>query len=295
MLLRWFNALLLKSGFRDELQIFIQPQCLVMLRIKRRFGNITIVERQTMAFEATEEANTTAIQSVSQDLWRPAISALGSALKESRWKHAIPTIVLSNHFVRYAIIPWNTELANAAERDAYLRHCFILTYGEAARQWDLRLDPAGFGQPALASGISKVLQEAIIIELEQARLPAQSIHPSLMLAANETRDYLGKEKAATSMWFVALEPGRLCLVLIEKGQWRSIKSIAAEADISRQLQALIQRESIMAGLDTTHWPVVIHSSGTGNADQIFLRGRMVKMVPIMTLSTPAANTYQLAI
>ncbi|MDP2247549.1 MAG: hypothetical protein Q8J65_05410, partial [Nitrosomonadales bacterium] len=133
------------------------------------------------------------------------------------------------------------------------------------------------------------------IELEQARLPTQSIYPSLMLAANETRDYLGKEKTGTSMWFVALEPGRLCLILIEKGQWRSVKSIAAEADISRQLQALIQRESIMAGLDTTHWPVVIHSSGTENAEQIFLRRRMVKMVPTMTVSTPAADTYQLAI
>jgi hypothetical protein len=300
----WFNTLLLKTGLRDELQILIHPHQISIVRVRYRFGNVVFGDRQIIELEPaaqsssalTEYPDTVAAKSVFQELWRPAISALRSALSAPRWQNAIPSVVLSSHFVRYAIIPWNAELANAAERNAYLRHCFMLAYGEAARQWDLRLSPAGFGQPALASGISTILLDAIHLEMQQAGLPAENIYPSLMLAANETREYLGKEQAGQSLWFVSQEPGRLCLSLVEKGQWRSLKSIAAESDISRQLQALIQRESIMAGIDTTNWPVVIHGSGPGNAEQIFLRGRIVKIVEAATTFTPTStDTYKLAV
>jgi len=294
VLLRWYNALLLRTGLRDELRILIQPQRLVMLRLKHRFGNESIIDRHDLALTPTEEGPDTGLKPMFQDLWRPAVSALRSALSDSRWQQVIPTIVLSSHFVRYAVIPWNAELANAAERDAYLRHCFMLAYGETARHWDLRLSPAGFGQPALASGIGAPLLEAIRIELEQAGLAAHNIHPNLVLAANETLAYLGKKNAGMSLCFVSLEPGRLCLGLVENGQWRSLKSLAAEADVSAQLQALIQRESIMAGLDTSHWPVIIHCSGFEDTEQIFLRGRMVKVVPVITVFASGTDMYKLA-
>lgn len=295
MLLHWYNALLLATGLRDEIRILIQPQRLVALRLKHRFGKQTIIDQHEIDLAPTDETHGADLKPMYQDLWRPAVSALSTVLSDPRWQRAIPNIVLSSHFVRYAIIPWNAELANAAERDAYLRHCFTLAYGEAARHWDLRLSPAGFGQAALASGIATPLQEAIHLELEQAGLTAQNIYPHLMLAANETRAYLGKGNSGMSLCFVSLEPGRLCLGLIEQGQWRSLRNIAVEADISRQLRALIQRESILAGLDTLHWPVVIHCSGTEDKEPIFLRGRMVKTVPAMTVFAAGTDMYELAV
>lgn len=294
MLLHWYNALLMRAGLRDELRILIQPQRLLVIRLKHRFGRHTIIDQHEIDLAPTEDAHDVDLKPIFQDLWRPAVSALRSVLGGPRWQRTIPTIVLSNHFVRYAIIPWNAELANTAERDAYLRHCFTLAYGETARYWDLCLSPVSFGQPALASGIATPLLEAIRLELEQAGLAAQNIHPNLMLAANETRAYLGKGNTGMSLCFVSLEPGRLCLGLVENGQWRSLKNIAAEADISKQLRALIQRESIMAGLHTLHWPVLIHCSGTEDTEPIFLRGRMVKTVPAMSIFAPGTDMYQLA-
>lgn len=294
MLPRWYNILLLKAGLRDELRILIQPQRLVMLRLNRKFGNETIIDRHDIALTSTEDAHDAGLKPMFQDMWRPAISALRSALSDPRWQQAIPTIVLSSHFVRYALIPWNAELTNAAERNAYLRHCFTLAYGEAAMSWDLRLSPAGFGQSAIASGIDMSMLEAIRIELEQVGLPIQNIHPNLMLAVNETRAYLGKEGAGMSLCFVSKEPGRLCIGLVEKGQWRSLKSVVAETDISAQLQALIQRESIMTGLDTVHWPVVIHCLGTEDTGQVSLYGRKVKTVPAMTVFVSGTGMYKRA-
>lgn len=294
MLLRWYNHLLLITGLRDELRILIQPQRLVMLRLKRKLGHQTIIDQYEINLVPTDETHDTDLKPIFHDLWRQAVSALRPVLSDPRWQRAIPNVVLSSHFVRYVIIPWNAELANAAERNAYLRHCFTLAYGEAARHWDLRLSPAGFGQAALASGIATPLLEAIHLELEQAGLRAQNIHPNLMLAANETRTYLGKGNAAMSLCFVSLEPGRLCLGLIEQGQWRLLRNTATEADVSTQLRALIQRESILAGLDTLHWPVVIHCSGTEDKEPIFLRGRMVKTVPGMTVFTAGTDMYELA-
>ncbi len=312
MLPRWFNSSLLKNmlglktTLRDELRIFVRPQHLLMLRMKRWPGN-AIVDRHIIELGTavhippvtTEILSPLANKAVFQDLWRPAISALGTALSDPRWQNAIPNVVLSSHFVRYAIVPWNADLANSAERHAYLRHCFTLAYGEVARKWDLRISPSGFGRPALASGISTALLEAIRVELEQAGMRTGNIHPHLMLAANETREHLGKEKAAQSLWFVCLEPGRLCLSLVENGQWRSLKSIATEDDISEQLKALIQRESIMAGLDAGNWPVVIHSSEPENPEyagsgHIKLPGHVVSVVPVTPVFAPMTGTYKLA-
>ena len=284
MLPHWFNTLRLKTALRDELRISVEPRRLVMLRVKRGSGN-AVIDRQVIEFEpavlpaSAEALNPVAARAAFQDSWRPSVAALRTALRDPRGQDASPRVVLSSHFVRYAIIPWNAELANAAERDAYLRHCFVLAYGEVARQWDLRLSPAGFGQAALASGISTALLEAIRIEFEQAGMKAGNVHPHLMPALNETWKYLGKAQTGKSFWFVSIEPGRLCLGLMENGQWRLFRSHATEADISGQLQALIQRESIMTGIDTSHWPVIVHWSETESPGQIHLPGHTVSIVP----------------
>jgi len=49
------------------------------------------------------------------------------------------TVILSNHFLRYALVPWRAELADAKEDLSFARHCFTKVYGKAAQQWKLRL------------------------------------------------------------------------------------------------------------------------------------------------------------
>ncbi|MEZ0231599.1 MAG: hypothetical protein ACAH12_02065 [Methylophilaceae bacterium] len=273
---------------RDEVQIFIHPHRLMMMRIKRGIRkeivarevipveNFALSTLDSPAITETSELKRASGVTVNVPLWQPAVTSLGLALNDSKWRNAQSEIVLSNHFSRYAVIPWNAELTSATERQAYLRHCFFLAYGEPARQWDLRMSPAGYGVPSIASGIDTQLLEALDLEFRQAGMKVNRIYPHLVVAVNAARQYwVEKQKKLQSAWFVTVEQGRLCLGLLEQYQWRLLKSFAAQADISTQLEALMHRESIIAAIDTTGWPVLLYWPELTSGHAITLQDREV--------------------
>jgi len=89
--------------------------------------------------------------------WHGALEAL----KGIAWPRSRVTVVLSNHFVRYALVPWSDAIANAAEEQAYLRHHFAKIHGERAKGWQLRASEAPKGAPRLASAVDSALVDAI--------------------------------------------------------------------------------------------------------------------------------------
>src|SRR5690606_2124002 len=82
------------------------------------------------------------------------------------------------------------------------------------------------------------------------------------------------------------EAGRLLLALIDNGDWRSLRSFAAEPDMAAQLQALIERESIVAGLDTAHWPLWLYGPEAGRY-AVTLAARQVECVLASGAGTPS--------
>lgn len=227
----------------DRLRIFVHPEHLVLLRIKRGLKPLA-VDRQLIPLPPAE----------GEAPWQPALSSLMTALEKPEWQDLVPTVVLANHFVRYAVIPWNDELAGQDEQQAYLRHCFELAYGEPSRQWDLRMSAGGVGQPALASAIPQAFLADLQAELERAGMRCRAIYPHLMLAANQAIH----EVRERSFCLVAIERGRVCLALIEHGAWRAVRNLPMAQEELAHLPALIRRESIIHGLDTEHWRVVCH-------------------------------------
>ncbi|BCM25650.1 hypothetical protein ZMTM_19090 [Methyloradius palustris] len=199
--------------------------------------------------------------------WTSTIAALGLALQGAQWRDVKPTIVLSNHFVRYAVIPWNSLLNNAVEKQAYLKHCFTLAYGESTKSWDLRMSDAGLNMPALASGIDQGLLSAIRDVMTQVNLDCQHIQPHLMIAINQLTKQDVIPAAQNSTWFVLLETGRLCIALISGGAFVSVKTYAAEPDMAQQISALIKRESVICGLDSTDLPVFVSRGFHGSASE----------------------------
>ena len=90
--------------------------------------------------------------------WQGAISAL----KALDFKQPCNvTVVLSNHFVRYAIVPWSSSLSTAAEEDAYIRHHFAKIHGERAKAWSLRASESAADAPRLASAVDQALIDSI--------------------------------------------------------------------------------------------------------------------------------------
>jgi hypothetical protein len=250
VLLHWF-----KSLFRDELWVFIYPQCMVLLRITRpvRFG----LKQQILHKQVIElPQHIIDKKNQSQD-WNVLTQHLKQALADKKWQGAIPVAIVSNQFARYAVIPWNAELAVETERKAYMQHCFNLVYGETAKAWDLRMSEPGFGHPAIASGINHDLLQALHHVFNSADMTLSAVYPQLMLAINQTVSEVKKQKKPLSFWLIAVQSERICLTLLIEGGWRLIKNVAIETDISAQVSALIQREMVNCNI-TNELPVLVY-------------------------------------
>jgi hypothetical protein len=252
------------SWLADRLRVFVHPQHLVLLRIKRGLKPLA-VDRQLIPLAVAE----------GEAPWEPALSSLRTALEKPGWQGLVPTVVLANHFVRYAVIPWNDELAGRDEQQAYLRHCFELAYGEASRQWDLRMSAGGVGKPALASAIPQALLAGLEAELERAGMRCRAIYPHLMLTANQAISQVREG----SFCLVAIERGRACLALIEHGAWRAVRNLPMAQEELAHLPALIRRESIIHGLDTGHWQVVCHWPESDHGE-----GPVIGTQPVRTIA-----------
>jgi hypothetical protein len=258
--------------FGDELHVMLQPQRITLSRIGR--GGKCLA-RQSMAVEQDTCGSTL-------PLWQAALATLHPWLQQRSWQGCRPTVVLSGHFAQYALILWNAGLATPDERQAYARHCFLQAYGEAARDWDLRIGTTGYGRTAIASGVAPELLQALQAAFAEAGMPLARIHPYLTVAVDDLR----RRRLPASFCLAVPEAGRLLLALIDNGDWRSLRSFAAEPDMAAQLQALIERESIVAGLDTAHWPLWLYGPEAGRY-AVTLAARQVECVLASGAGTPS--------
>jgi hypothetical protein len=174
--------------------------------------------------------------------WRAALLALETALPGYADGKATATVILSNHFLRYTLVPWRAELADAEEDLSYARHCFAKVYGKAAQQWELRLNQEAPETPRLASAVDTELLDVLRGVFDGAGIALQSIQPHLMAAFNGFRSRLQQRSA----WFALLEPGNLCLALLHHGRWLRVRSLRIGSAWREELPLILEREAVLA-------------------------------------------------
>ena len=131
-------------------------------------------------------------------------------------------MVLSNHFVRYALLPWSDALATPAEEEAYLRHHFAKIHGErreglgAARKRKRarRAAPCERVDAALIEAIRGLVPEG---RQGEARVGAAGADGRLQSLA---RDAIPRAGA----WLVIAEAERACVALHADGAFRSVQN-----------------------------------------------------------------------
>lgn len=130
------------------------------------------------------------------------------------------SVVLSNHFVRYALVPWSAELSGDAEEEAYVRHHFVRVYGDRAKAWSFRASPAPGAAPRLASAIDANLLAALRSAFAKKRAKLVSVQPALMAVFNRARSAI----PASGAWLVMAEPDRACIALHSGGRWQAVSN-----------------------------------------------------------------------
>lgn len=221
---------------RDELRVVIAPEQVVLVDIGRTF-NMHGLQRRIVLKSVVDCPPADG----SKASWDAAIQALEAALPELSGRRVSAKLILSDHFMRYILVPWSEALSDAAEEEAYARHCFRQQFGTDAELWELRLSAEQPDQPQLASAVDTRLLAALRSVFERNGIALDSIQPRLMAAYNNCHDTLQD----CSAWFALYEPGSLCLALLQHGRWSSVRTMRIGSNWYETLSLMLERESYL--------------------------------------------------
>ncbi len=217
---------------RDQLHIALSPDTVAMVRLGRGLRP-EVVDRRTFVCEASAH---------DQKPWARALACLEAGLGELGSGKADAVVVLSNHFVRYALVPWSDQISDRNEEEAFIRLSFSRTFGAEAQHWALRMSPNGYGETQLASAVDQELLDGLEKVTAAHGVRLASLQPYLMTVFNRCRNSIAERTA----WFVVAEPGRLCVSQLEQGCWRSLRAAKTGDDWQQALLKLLEREFLVS-------------------------------------------------
>ena len=216
------------------------------MRVELRPASVGLVRRGLFARWNTRSQHEIQVENGSADdpskTWRAAVDALSVALREPR---ARVEIVLSDHFVRYVLIPWSAELVGDAERLGFARMAFRDLYGPLADGWDLCLDEQPAGQAAFACAVDRALVSSLRDVVGRAGGHLVALVPSLSDCINRHRSAL----RARDFCLVSAEPGRVSLAFHSRSGWQTVRSRRTDGPLAETLPTLLKQE--MAVCDVT--------------------------------------------
>jgi len=235
----------------DRILIALAPDSLALLRVSGG-GRPRVSEKRTIACDPAAGSQP----------WQGAVAGLQQLTEGTRDANAEVTVVLSNHFARFTLVPWSEGLGNAEEETAFVRYCFAKVHGERSKEWDLRLSPAPTGSTRIASAIDSSLVQAVRAAFPaSARAKLVSVQPYLMSAYNRWRKDIKGERA----WFLLVEPQRACLARLEGGRWSAVRNTRGNFDEPGQWAGLLDLERHRVGGDEASEGVYVHAPRNGNA------------------------------
>ncbi len=228
----------------DRLLIGLYPDRLLWLRHDAR---LRVRDRRSVAV-ATEPG---------QARWSGATTALTRALATTEAKRARATVVLSNHFVRYALVPWSLHAAADAQRCELARYGFSQIYGRAVEEWSVQVSDGGIGGCGVGSAVDRALLASVDAAGAAARISIDSVQPHLMAAFNRFHAQLGRRPH----WFVVVEPGALCVALLARGRWQRLVCRRGDEDWAKALRSLLMQEACLGGTSAATREVLIYAPG----------------------------------
>lgn len=228
---------------RDELHIALSPGKVAMERLTRGlYPKVVARHAVACAVPVQDEAP-----------WAKVLEGLESGLQKMGEAKCNVQIVLSNHFVRYALVPWSDQINDQEEEQAFIRLRFTKTYGADAQHWALRMSPNSYGEMQVACAIDQGLLDGLerVVTAHGAKLV--SLQPNLMTMFNQWRQELPDSAA----WFVVAESGRLCVSQLYMGRWQTLRTVKAGDDWCQALQKLLEREYLISESGTERGAVYL--------------------------------------
>ena len=236
---------------RNELRVVLCPDHAALLAIEHRLtcrGRCHALRGQQIVAAPAAGSGETA-----KRRYDNVLQALETALPAYAEKTAAANLVISNHFSRYMLLPWNYELAGRQEWQSYAEYRFRELYGDLAKQWELRLSRDGEGLPLLSCAVDRRFLAAVREIFKRHGVSIASIQPHLMAAYNGAYPQL----RGRSGWFALVEPRILFLALLRRGHWVRLRSLRIGPHWPDDLPQLLEREHCLAGSEAGERDVVL--------------------------------------
>ena len=246
--------------WRDEIGIYLAPHRLALTRLARGVKPKCVAEA-AWSNELEDDTH-----------WSAALKALDNLLAKAEWQKAVARVVVSDHWVRYACVPYSAALSGEAERLTHARHVLTGIYGEVVSQWQVTLSDSRPGMPQVACALPTGLVEELQSLLLRYQLPLKSLQPQLVSAYNHWRGQLPDGGA----WFVSIEQGSLAAARLARGGWDRVHSVRIGADWAvelrrRQTFGRLANAQAQEGRVYVDAPAALRiAAGTTGADLVWL-------------------------
>ena len=233
-------------SWRDRLLISLAPDAVSWLRVTGAFQPRVVAKN---AVPTAREAG--------QEPWSGAVAVLQQEAEQWRRERLAATVVLSNQFVRYIVIPPLEKVGGRDEAIALARFHFSKIHGERAAAWHVRLATPVPGSATPASAIDTALLDALKACFpREGKARLVSVQPYAMAAFNFWRDRIEKEGA----WLLLVELGMACLALFAGREWVAIQNIRSGYASPDNWPALLEREKHRAATQQVPATVLTRSA-----------------------------------
>lgn len=236
----------MSPSWRDRYFTALRPDRVDLLRVKRGFKPQVDLKRSLPVVQDGEETS-----------WIATLAAARQLIEGEEIGRGDLTVVLSNHFVRYLIIPWDDQVGSIDEYQSYARIAFENVFGEVARGWTLRSSAERSGTGRLSGAIDGELARGLM-QLGGGKLRLASVQPYLMAAYNR----LGQAFRKGDFFFLLAEPGRACVLAAVGGTWRAARNqtVVEDGDIAH----FVERELRLLETSDSRVPqIYMHTPGLG--------------------------------
>ena len=93
-------------------------------------------------------------------------------------------LILSNQYMRYAILPWQNGVLHADDWQALGEHHMRKLFGTVSEAWEVRVSMHGYGESMLISAIDREPYSRLLELAAQYGWTIQAIEPVLMAVFN---------------------------------------------------------------------------------------------------------------
>lgn len=216
--------------WRDQIQVFLAPERVNIVRFLR---GLKLVQTAKVTMLCKRTPGMPVWQAALQQLEKNLSSAVGTELK----------ITLSNHFVRYVILPPQAEISSPEEVKFYANFRIREIYAGRADSWVISISEWNPINGAICAAISRDLIKGIEEMAIRYQCKIKYIEPYLASVYDKWHKLLN----GTRVYFAVIESGRMCIALLTGGTWHTIRNQQILHSVANEFLVALDQEAIFFG------------------------------------------------